>query len=152
LRLESGEEAVEVRLEGGLAQLGDRRVSVRAIPGSGPLDALEIDGRIARVRAIRDGSRVLVWCDGDVFEITQGTRSARRPAEVAGELAAPMPGRVRRILVAEGSPVTRGEVIFVLEAMKMEHAIRAPRDGVVRAIAPREGEMVDAGAILAEME
>jgi len=40
----------------------------------------------------------------------------------------------------------------VLEAMKMEHALRAPRDGVVRSIAPREGDLVEAGAILAEME
>jgi 3-methylcrotonyl-CoA carboxylase alpha subunit len=47
--------------------------------------------------------------------------------------------------------VTKGQVVIVLEAMKMEHAIRAPRDGIVTRIAHREGDLVEAGVALAEL-
>jgi len=152
MKILCGEEAVEVRLEGEDASLDGRPVRLNLLPGARSLDALVVDGRIVRVASVRDGARVLVWCGGDVFEFVRETDRPRRTADVAGDLIAPMPGRVRRVLVSEGSPVTRGEVVFVLEAMKMEHALRAPRDGVVRSIAPREGDLVEAGAILAEME
>jgi len=63
-----------------------------------------------------------------------------------------MPGRVRRTAAAAGDRVARGDVILVLEAMKMEHSIRAPRDGVIRAVHVREGDLVDAGMELADIE
>ena len=69
-----------------------------------------------------------------------------------GGLISPMPGRVRRILVAEGDAVTRGQVLLILEAMKMEHAIRAARDGRVVRLAFREGDLVEAGVPLVEIE
>jgi 3-methylcrotonyl-CoA carboxylase alpha subunit len=147
-----GEKAVEIRLEGENASLDGRPVRVSLLRGERSLDALVVDGRIVRVASAHDGPRVLVWCEGDVFEFFRESDRPRRTADVAGDLIAPMPGRVRRVLVSEGSPVTRGEVVFVLEAMKMEHSLRAPRDGVVRSIGPREGDLVEAGAILAEME
>jgi acetyl-CoA/propionyl-CoA carboxylase biotin carboxyl carrier protein len=62
-----------------------------------------------------------------------------------------MPGRVRRLLVEDGSHVRRGEVLLVLEAMKMEHAIRSPMDGTVR-LRVAEGDLVDAGVELAAVE
>ncbi len=62
-----------------------------------------------------------------------------------------MPGRIRRISVPRGETVKKGEVVLVLEAMKMEHAIRAPRDGVVTHLPHGEGDLVDAGAVLAEI-
>ncbi len=152
MRLVCGGEAMPVRLEGEEAVLGERRVRFRVLGGSDRVEALEVDGRIYRVRAVRDRERVLVSCEGRLFEIQQESDRRRRSGEIGGDLVAPMPGRVRRVLVSEGAPVTRGEVVFVLEAMKMEHAIRAPRDGVVRSIGQREGDLVDAGAVLAEME
>jgi 3-methylcrotonyl-CoA carboxylase alpha subunit len=62
-----------------------------------------------------------------------------------------MPGRVRRVLVVGGAAVERGQPLLVLEAMKMEHSIRAPRDGVVRRVCVAEGELVDAGVELVEL-
>jgi acetyl/propionyl-CoA carboxylase alpha subunit len=152
MKILCGEEAADVRLEGETAFLNDRSVSLVLLPGAGSKAAFVVDGRIIRVASVRDGPRVLVWCEGDVFEFVRESDRPRRSADVAGDLIAPMPGRVRRVLLSEGSPVTRGEVVFILEAMKMEHAIRAPRDGVIRSIAPREGDLVEAGATLAEME
>jgi biotin carboxyl carrier protein len=54
--------------------------------------------------------------------------------------------------VSKGDRVSRGDAILILEAMKMEHAIRATADGVVVRIVPAEGDLVDAGAELAVIE
>jgi biotin carboxyl carrier protein len=60
-----------------------------------------------------------------------------------------MPGTVVRVEVAEGDAVTAGTVVVVLEAMKMEHAVRAPRDGVVSALSATVGTAVGTGHVLA---
>jgi 3-methylcrotonyl-CoA carboxylase alpha subunit len=62
-----------------------------------------------------------------------------------------MPGRIRKTLVEPGDSVERGQVVLVLEAMKMEHAIRAPRDGTVTRLDHAEGDLVEAGTVLAEI-
>ncbi|MGY1604838.1 ATP-binding protein [Geodermatophilus sp. SYSU D00815] len=72
-----------------------------------------------------------------------------RSEEAAGSLLAPMPGTVVRVEVAEGEPVRAGAVVVVLEAMKMEHPVRAPHDGVVTALPATVGAAVDTGAVLA---
>ncbi len=90
---------------------------------------------------------MFVWCDGEVFEFQQARRTGRAGAE-DGDLLAPMPGRIRQTLVAEGESVQRGQVLLILEAMKMEHAIRAPRDGTVSRLPHRAGDLVDTGTPL----
>jgi 3-methylcrotonyl-CoA carboxylase alpha subunit len=59
-----------------------------------------------------------------------------------------MPGRVVAVHVAKGQSVRRGEALLVLEAMKMEHTVAAPADGVVREIRFAAGELVEEGAEL----
>jgi len=66
-----------------------------------------------------------------------------------GALVAPMPGTVVRVDVAEGDAVTAGQVLVVLEAMKMEHAVRAPLDGVVEQVAVVAGQQVESETLLA---
>ena len=67
----------------------------------------------------------------------------------AGSLAAPMPGAVVRIEVETGERVSAGQAVVVLEAMKMEHAVRAPVGGVVESILVETGRQVDLGQVLA---
>lgn len=141
----------EVRVEGATAVMDGEQVSVRPIFEMKEIVALEIDGVITPVRVARQGANVWVWCAGHVFVLETGAPRRARAAEHEGDLLAPMPGRVRRTLVAEGDAVSRGQVVMILEAMKMEHAIRAPRDGIVTRLAHAEGDLVDAGAALAEM-
>jgi 3-methylcrotonyl-CoA carboxylase alpha subunit len=154
-RLESAGEARQVALANGAASIDGRRVSFREIRRDGELVALDVEGEIVPVRSARSGDRAFVWCAGDVFEVRRAAaRSApARPsgAESHAGLVAPMPGRIRKALVARGEDVSKGQVVLVLEAMKMEHAIRAPRDGVVTKLAYREGDLVEAGAVLAEL-
>ena len=63
-----------------------------------------------------------------------------------------MPGKVTAVKAREGQAVQKGEEILVVEAMKMENAVRAPRAGVVRRIHVKTGDMVGPGAVLAEIE
>ena len=62
-----------------------------------------------------------------------------------------MPARVIRILVQPGSAVKKGDTLIVLEAMKMELPIRAPADGKVAAVHCRDGELVQADAVLIDL-
>jgi biotin carboxyl carrier protein len=69
-----------------------------------------------------------------------------------GGLEAPMPGVVTKVMVVVGDEVTKGQPLVALEAMKMEHLIRAPRAGVVKWVAASPGSMVQAGAVLVELD
>ncbi|HEY7356475.1 MAG TPA: acetyl-CoA carboxylase biotin carboxylase subunit [Ktedonobacterales bacterium] len=71
--------------------------------------------------------------------------------EGQGSLRAPMPGNVRAVLAVVGQPVRKGETLMLLEAMKMEHSIRAPYDGIVTVVAHQVGAMVQADAVLLEI-
>jgi len=72
--------------------------------------------------------------------------------EETGSLHAPMPGKVIRVDVAIGDGVTEAQTLVVLEAMKMEHTIRAPREGVVTSVLCRPGDQVEADAVLVVVE
>jgi biotin carboxyl carrier protein len=71
---------------------------------------------------------------------------------VAGECRAPLPGAVTKVLVSVGDVVREGDGLVVLEAMKMEHTLRAQGAGTVRAVHGAAGQQVDAGALLVEVE
>lgn len=70
-------------------------------------------------------------------------------ALAAGSLLAPMPGTVVRLAVSEGDSVRAGDPLLWLEAMKMEHRISAPADGVVAELPVEVGQQVEVGAVLA---
>ena len=72
--------------------------------------------------------------------------------EEAGGLEAPMPGKVLSVAVSAGDVVEAGAVLLVVEAMKMEHAIRAPSTGTVTDIRAAEGDMVSPGSPLVGFE
>jgi acetyl-CoA/propionyl-CoA carboxylase biotin carboxyl carrier protein len=71
---------------------------------------------------------------------------------VAGECRAPLPGAVTKVLVSVGDVVAEGDGLVVLEAMKMEHTLRALGAGTVRAVHGAPGQQVDVGDLLVEME
>ncbi len=69
-----------------------------------------------------------------------------------GGLQAPMPGKIIKVLVQEKQPVKKGEVLLIMEAMKMEHKITAPKDGQLKKIFYKEGDRVSQGEDLIAME
>ena len=77
---------------------------------------------------------------------------AREVAEGAGVVKAIMPGKVIEVLVAEGDEVQEGDVVVILEAMKMENELRADRSGVVKQVAAAKGDDVELGQVLVVIE
>ena len=66
----------------------------------------------------------------------------------SAELRAPMPGLLLNVLVSEGDTVKKGDVIFILEAMKMENALKAMQDGIVKEICVKKGQTVEKNQLL----
>ena len=80
-------------------------------------------------------------------------RTSRFPApaltESPGSLLSPMPGKVIQVAAGEGDTVAKGDIVVIIEAMKMEHSIRAPVDGTVSSIPVVVGQQVGADQVLA---
>ncbi|MFQ6101551.1 MAG: biotin/lipoyl-containing protein [Anaerolineae bacterium] len=88
-----------------------------------------------------------------IGEEKEAPRTAAAPT-VAGEgvVTAIMPGKIVRVLVQEGDQAAEGDVVCVLEAMKMENELQAPRAGEVKAVHISPGDDVEMGAVLVEIE
>ena len=125
----------------------------RVLRSSGADIDLQVDGRRSALAITSVAARRLVHGEfGDVELIELPRFAVAGPAQAGGALKAPMPGRVLAISVAPGESVVRGQLLMVLEAMKMEHRITAPADGIVQAIRVAEGEQVANGALLAVLD
>lgn len=115
---------------------------------------IEIDGRRRFATVVREGRRAWVHLAGRVFIIQPDEGGTRHGGAAADHdaLSAPMPATVTRVNVAAGDTVSDGDVVILLEAMKMELPIRAPRDGKVARVNCREGELVQPGEQLVDLE
>lgn len=89
----------------------------------------------------------------EMAEIDAAAASAATVVPSAGEqITAPMPGNILAVNVAAGDTVKSGQVLMILEAMKMENEIMAPHDGVVKSIHATKGSAVEAGALLCVLQ
>ncbi len=114
---------------------------------------VEIDGLRRRFEVRSVGERVVVHSRLGTSELTEVPRFPRPEHElVAGGCVAPMTGVVRAVHVAPGDRVAAGTVLVVIEAMKMEHPMRAAVDGVVREVRVEVGQMVDPDVVLVVVE
>jgi biotin carboxyl carrier protein len=121
-------------------------------PASGELIVRDGD-RVEQVFAVVDRGTIWVFHDGEVHEIAgEGGVDRRRGAHAQGSLTAPMPATVIDIKVAAGDAVKRGDILILLEAMKMELPVRAPGDGRVAAIHCRPGDLVQPETALIDLE
>ena len=117
--------------------------------------SLRVDSQ-ARCFQVRADPRKVTVHDGERrLELTPVSAYRPQNASVAGNddrIVAPMPGRVVVVKAKPGDPVTEGQELLVMEAMKMELAIRSPRDGIVAELRAVAGEFVEADAVLATLE
>ncbi|WP_136476831.1 acetyl/propionyl/methylcrotonyl-CoA carboxylase subunit alpha [Pseudomonas sp. DG56-2] len=109
--------------------------------------------RLRHLAVRRDDTLYLQW-DGELHAVTRYDPIAEADASHShqGGLSAPMNGSIVRVLVEVGQVVEAGAQLVVLEAMKMEHSIRASQAGIVKALFCQEGDMVSEGAVLVELE
>jgi biotin carboxyl carrier protein len=99
----------------------------------------------------REGDSIIVAGGREAIVAPAGKKSKRERSH-GGGLTSPMPGKIFKIIKASGAQVEKGETILILEAMKMEHSIRADKDGVIKQINYKEGELVQGGVVLVELE
>jgi 3-methylcrotonyl-CoA carboxylase alpha subunit len=119
------------------------------------VDAAQAGQPRTTTTAIRQGDTLYLGWQGELHAVTRFDPIAEAEAAHAhpgGGLGAPMNGSVVRVLVEPGQAVEAGTALVVMEAMKMEHSIRAPQAGIVKALYCAEGDMVSEGAALVELE
>ena len=114
------------------------------------VDGTPHDVRLEGDQAVVGGITYALGIEG----LEEDQAGPREAAGAAGEgaVTAIMPGKIIRVLVAEGDEVEEGDVICILEAMKMENELKAPRSGVVRVLCVESGQDVEMGSVIAEIE
>ena len=127
--------------------LGEYQASVLA---DGRIMVHTPDGRSRIAHSAKVGDVWWVHLDGHTFCIEK-TEAGSADGYSEGSMTAPMPGKILEVKVADGQTVEAGELLLVMEAMKMEHRIVAPTDGVVTKVNFSMGDQVQQGDVLVEM-
>jgi len=113
---------------------------------------LRFDGKAVPVAVAIDGDRVFVHLDGTAHELVYQNPIAFHAAEAGGPaedaIRAPMPGSVIATPAVEGDEVAAGDTLIVIESMKLETAVKAPRDGTVEAVRFAVGQSFERDAVL----
>jgi biotin carboxyl carrier protein len=113
----------------------------------GPQTIVDVDGTapdlVVTVRNVSVPIKVV-----DARKQRAASVTAKREASGPIAVKSPMPGKVVKVLVAAGDSVKAGQGVVVVEAMKMENELKAPRDGTISEVKAREGQAVEAGAEL----
>ncbi len=143
---------IEKENEQTVVQIDEKDIPVEFEKIDDNLYSIILEGKSLTIGVLRDGKKLQVFMDGDLFEIEAISERDQRkaPQELSGvqNLKAPMPSRVVKILKEVGDAVEVDEGVIVLEAMKMESEIKSPIEGKVTDIMVNEGDAVEAGISL----
>jgi 3-methylcrotonyl-CoA carboxylase alpha subunit len=132
---------------------GDEIYDVRVAPGAVTVDGTRVTPA-ADASVLRLGSEFWVVLPDGTARLTylDPLASSEASGVAAGKIVAPMPGKVSAVLIEPGATVQRGQTLMVIEAMKMEHAIAAPSDGVVESVGFAAGALVEEGVELLKLK
>jgi len=111
---------------------------------------IEIDGKNQRFYVHRKRDVVEVWVGGRTYRLGQIQKG--QESDDSGEVRALMPGRIRRIEVSAGERVAAKQPLIIMESMKMETTLAAPRDGIVAEVKCHVGQTVEIGELLVVVE
>ncbi len=152
LELEKSEGGWECRLDG-------QTVHIDAVIPRRDVLSLLVDGRAYEIKREQTSTDLHLWVGSACFAVEIRDPRSLRSRRQAGadekgprKIVAPMPGRIVRLLVAEGSSVEAGQGIVVVEAMKMQNEIKSPKKGVVKKMSASAGTSVNPGDLLAIVE
>jgi biotin carboxyl carrier protein len=135
-----------------------REVEVDAVLARPNVLSLRLGNKAYEVKCERVGGDVHIWVGSQRFAAEvrdpRSLRSRSRAVDDQGpkKLTAPMPGKVVRILLRQGTEVEAGAGVLVVEAMKMQNEVRSPKKGTIQRILVSEGAAVNAGDVLAIVE
>jgi 3-methylcrotonyl-CoA carboxylase alpha subunit len=123
---------------------------VALAPPRGNRLQIALDDETYFATAVRNGDDLEVITPQGRFDLTRVDPFDYEPTDALPDarLTALMPGRVVKVMAAEGDTVKKGQPLMILEAMKMEHTITSPREGVIERVAFRENDLVAADAVL----
>ncbi len=115
---------------------------------------MEVGGLIHRLHAVQDGHNITVFRGGESwqFNLVDPLAGDDEAAGGGDKILAPMPGLVKLLSAVHGAVVTRGQTLAVMEAMKMELTLSAPRDGRIAEVLVAQGEQVAEGTVLLALE
>jgi biotin carboxyl carrier protein len=117
---------------------------------------LVIDGKIYNAIICSSNSAFRVFVNGMSFDIEKKSVSqilgGRRSQRQKRDVKTSMPGKIVKVLLAEGKNVEEGQAVLILEAMKMQNEIKSPQKGTVTKIGPSAGDSVETGAFLFSVE
>jgi biotin carboxyl carrier protein len=143
---------------GWTCRIDGREIAVDAILPRPNVLSLRIGNKAYEVECERAGNDIYIWVGSRRFAAQvrdpRSLRGRTRSVEEHGpkKLTAPMPGKVVRILLAQGTEVEAGAGILVVEAMKMQNEVKSPKKGTIQKILVKEGAAVNAGDVLAIVE
>jgi 3-methylcrotonyl-CoA carboxylase alpha subunit len=160
VRLREGERTVDATVGVQSKIAADVQIGTAApqrlsrLPDSAPLQQWQSAAGGERASVLVSKDRIVVWHAHArvTFTLDDGLNVDAASGGRAGSLSTPLPGVVVSVAVKEGDTVAAGQTLLVIEAMKMEHAIKAPRAGVVKTLKHRVGDRVREGSALAELE
>lgn len=115
---------------------------------------IEINGEIVKGYAEKVGKNFWVSVNGKTFkfeEISARKKNSKGAVLNPNEIHAPMPGKITAIKKSSGT-VSHGDVVIMMEAMKMEYSLKANTDGKIKRISVKEGDQVTQGQLLVEIE
>lgn len=147
------------QVEGGWScRLDGREIEVDAVLARPNVLSLRIGNNAYEVKCERVANDIHIWVGSRRFapEVRdpRSLRSRSRAVDEHGprRLTAPMPGKIVRILIAQGREVEAGAGVLVVEAMKMQNEVKSPKKGTIQKILVSEGAAVNAGDVLAIVE
>jgi len=139
-------------------RVDDRRVDADLVEVNGALSVrvgdrvldLAVEGKPPELGVVTGGYRGYVTVESERQKAASAARGGRSAA-TQNAIVSPMPGRIVKVLVVDGQEVAAGEPVIVVEAMKMENELRAPRAGTVGKILVAVGDRVESSATLIEL-
>ena len=147
-----GEDVLDVHVEVSGPDTQIWSVQDSRVPVARRQGAWIIGGHPAPTVSVTDGTVTVFDDHGIAFRAIDPLDVATSAAGDGNLIQAPMPGLVKAVFTTQGARVAKGDRLAILEAMKMEHALLAARDGIVAEVLAQEGEQVTAGAPLVRLE
>jgi geranyl-CoA carboxylase alpha subunit len=137
-----------------LASVGEQQLELQLLSHDGRWATVTVDGVRQRLAYHHAGPQLWLYGHNGNLELHDVTHEpvSAAGAAASGVIKAPMDGAIVEVLVAEGDRVSKGQLLVVLEAMKMEHPLKAASDGVVRRVQANKGDQVKGRQVLVEVE